>query len=517
MYPLMRLIAITAVVLLPLPSVAADSRAVAPFLDDLTLSVIRLDLKALDIDTNIDQFAELFAGPAADTKELKQAPVVRLLGRLKQACAEEAYVVFSLNDLPDRKPFVVVPSDNEHAKDVSNALCGNPDSETPGLLLPNDRPFDECAFLRGAVVAGSRATVARLRELKPVERPDVEAAFGAIGDGQLQVLLVPPPDARRVMRELSPQMPQKGAMFRQVIDPITWAALSVRFPPDEVTVRFVAGTDTEADAQQLANGVSGILSGIAEAPDARKAFAGVEQIFEKLKPRAKGSRVLVTLEGVDIEEFIALAKPQLQQVRLEAATARSTKNLRQIALALHNYHDVQKAFPPRASRGRDGKPLSSWRVHLLPYLEATALYNEFHLDEPWDSEHNRKLISRIPAIYRNPVWTLDASGKTAYVVPVGEGSLFDADEPKSFKDVHDGTSKTIFCIEAAPESAVIWTKPDDWQYAPDQPLKGLITEGQEWFLAAFFDGSVRTIPTTIKPESLRALLTPDAKDDPGEY
>ena len=517
MYPLMRLIAITAVVLLPLPSVAADSRAVAPFLDDLTLSVIRLDLKALDIDASIDRFAELFAGPAADLEELKQAPVVRLLGRLKQAGAEEGYVVFSLNDLPDRKPFVVVPSDNEHAKDVSNALCGNPDSETPGLLLPNDRPFDECAFLRGAVVAGSKATVTRLRELQPVERPDVEAAFAAVGDGQLQVLLVPPPDARRVMRELSPQIPQKAAMLRQVIDPITWAALSVRFPPDEVRVRFVAGGENEASAQRLAEGITGVLTAVAQLPEVRKAFLGLDQIVEQLKPRAEGSYVLITVEGLDFQEFVALAKPHLQQARLEIARARSTNNLKQIALALHSYHDVHKVFPRRATLGQDGKRLLSWRVHLLPFLGATDLYNEFHLDEPWDSEHNRNLISRMPLVYRNPLWTLAASGKTAYVVPVGEGPLSEVDESKSFKDIRDGASKTIFCIQAAPDSAVIWTKPDDWQYAPDQPLKGLVTEGQQWFLAAFFDGSVRTIPTMIEPESLRALLTPDAKDDPGEY
>jgi hypothetical protein len=78
---------------------------------------------------------------------------------------------------------------------------------------------------------------------------------------------------------------------------------------------------------------------------------------------------------------------------------KSENNLKQLALAMHNYHDVNGRFPPAASRGADDKPLLSWRVMILPYLEQEALYKEFNMDEPWDSEQNKKLLAKMPDIY----------------------------------------------------------------------------------------------------------------------
>ena len=77
-------------------------------------------------------------------------------------------------------------------------------------------------------------------------------------------------------------------------------------------------------------------------------------------------------------------------------------NLKQIGLAMHNYHDVHRTLPPAYHADASDRPLLSWRVLILPYLEQDALYREFHLNEPWDSDHNKKLIERIPAVYQSP-------------------------------------------------------------------------------------------------------------------
>jgi hypothetical protein len=103
---------------------------------------------------------------------------------------------------------------------------------------------------------------------------------------------------------------------------------------------------------------------------------------------------------------------------------RVRRQLRQIALALHNYHDAVGTFPPPASSSRDGKPLLSWRVLILPYLEQDALYREFHLDEPWDSPHNKRLIDRMPAIYA-PVIKKAPRGTTWLQFLVGPGAIFE--------------------------------------------------------------------------------------------
>lgn len=83
---------------------------------------------------------------------------------------------------------------------------------------------------------------------------------------------------------------------------------------------------------------------------------------------------------------------------------------------MHIYHDVNKTLPP-AVHSKDGKPLLSWRVLVLPYIEEDKLYREFHLDEPWDSPHNKKLLSRMPAVLRSPLSNIADQGRTVYLTP----------------------------------------------------------------------------------------------------
>jgi hypothetical protein len=90
---------------------------------------------------------------------------------------------------------------------------------------------------------------------------------------------------------------------------------------------------------------------------------------------------------------------------------------------MHNYHDTFGFFPASAIYSKDGKPLLSWRVALLPFLNHDNLYKQFHLDEPWDSEHNKKLLDKMPDIFRVP-GQKDKSG-TYYQVFVGESTMFE--------------------------------------------------------------------------------------------
>ena len=100
--------------------------------------------------------------------------------------------------------------------------------------------------------------------------------------------------------------------------------------------------------------------------------------------------------------LIGLLLPAVQRVREAAARIQCANNLHQIGIAAHAYHDAFNSFPPAAITSKEGRPLLSWRVALLPHLDEGALYNEFHLNEPWDSAHNSKLIARMPAVYRCP-------------------------------------------------------------------------------------------------------------------
>jgi hypothetical protein len=202
----------------------------------------------------------------------------------------------------------------------------------------------------------------------------------------------------------------------------------------------------------------------------------------------------------------ALLMPSLQASRGAAQRAKSINNMKQIMLAMHVYHDANKKFPPAFKADKDGKPLLSWRVLILPFLEENDLYSQFHLDEPWDSDHNKKLIAKMPAVYKSPQ-SRAGEGKTNYLTIRGENTVFPGKDGIRIADITDGTAFTIALVEAFDDKAVIWTKPDDFEIDSNNPLKGLIGLYPSIFLAGFSDGSVRSLPVSIDPEELKGLFS----------
>jgi type II secretory pathway pseudopilin PulG len=208
--------------------------------------------------------------------------------------------------------------------------------------------------------------------------------------------------------------------------------------------------------------------------------------------------------------LLALLLPAVQAAREAARRTTSMNNLRQIMLAMHNYHDAKKSFPSHANYGADGKPLLSWRVHILPYLEQKALYDQFHLDEPWDSEHNKGLISQMPAVFVDPSsrWQ-PVDGRTHYLGVKGKGMIFDGtDKGTDIRAITDGTSNTIMVVQVNDDRATTWTKPDDWELDEQYPLKGLAGSMHPGvFGAGYADGSIRNISESIDPTVFKGLLT----------
>jgi prepilin-type processing-associated H-X9-DG protein len=179
--------------------------------------------------------------------------------------------------------------------------------------------------------------------------------------------------------------------------------------------------------------------------------------------------------------------------------------MKQIGIALHNYHDVNKHFPPAVVMGPDGKTPHSWRVEILPYLEAINLQQlskQYRMDEPWDSEHNKKLIEATDFF---SVPGEKPSKDCGYFFAVGPGTAFDPVDKATFRNITDGTSKTIAVVEA--KRSIPWTKPEDIEFDPDKPLPKLGGYFGGGFNTLFFDGSVHFLPDDIDEKGLRALVT----------
>jgi len=205
--------------------------------------------------------------------------------------------------------------------------------------------------------------------------------------------------------------------------------------------------------------------------------------------------------------------PSFSHPRSLYEVTHSQNNMKQLGLAFHNYLTTYGVLPPRALRNANGKPLLSWRVAILPYLEQDSaeavLYEKFHLDEPWDSEHNLQLIEKIPAVFQTPNGEL--SGNTHYLAADGQGSLFGGADGLGPKDMTDGLSYTVMAVEADKE--VPWTKPEDLNYNPDDPKQSLGKLRKGRYLVLFADGGVRTLNIDTDESTLRGMMTIDGGEE----
>lgn len=181
--------------------------------------------------------------------------------------------------------------------------------------------------------------------------------------------------------------------------------------------------------------------------------------------------------------------------------AQTVENLKRLAIALQNSHDTSGKLPAHASYDPNGNPLLSWRVHILPFLGQGALYKEFHLQEPWDSEHNRKLIARMPDVFKNS--KLNEPGKTNYLAVVGKECVFDGSpQGIGLVQIPDGTAKTISLVEADADQAVEWTKPQDWIFDRGHPTAGLGSLwGDHWY-ATFVSGHVLRVANSESSDAI---------------
>jgi hypothetical protein len=229
----------------------------------------------------------------------------------------------------------------------------------------------------------------------------------------------------------------------------------------------------------------------------------------------KGDRVVLEIENSIMSNYgtigvmTGLLLPAVQAAREAARRMSSSNNLKQIMLSLLNYESAYSSIPGRIVKSKDGKPLLSWRVLMLPFLEETELYNEFRMDEPWDSEHNLRLLDRMPAVYANPrVATLP--GHTVYLAPFGENVGWPEDKFR-YSQITDGTSNTIAVAEVSAELAVPWTKPDDFDI--DFYKDGSWMPPGPGGHVAMFDGSVIFLSRTIDWDGLRAMFTMNGSDE----
>jgi hypothetical protein len=283
-----------------------------------------------------------------------------------------------------------------------------------------------------------------------------------------------------------------------------WAVAGVDLATN-VKLRLIVQSQDDKTAATLADLMGRLLKQASDIPPVRASVPNLKQLLPTLMPKVEGDRLVLTLEE---PTWAAALLPAMQKQRAQSGEAVHTNHLKQIALAMHMFHDAHHSFPPHASYDKDGKPLLSWRVHILPFLEEDNLYQQFHLNEPWDSPHNRALISRMPEVYSPPPNSRVPEGKTVFMAPVGDDTVFpDRQGGTQIQEIARGTSNTILLVEVTAPHAVIWTKPDDLDVTPTDPRRDLLEPGQRGIRAVFADGSFRLLPASTPPDQLWEMFT----------
>lgn len=177
--------------------------------------------------------------------------------------------------------------------------------------------------------------------------------------------------------------------------------------------------------------------------------------------RSPAERVVWVFAFAVIGGLVLLLLPAFQQQR---NTRRSPckNNLKQIALALHNYHDVHGTFPPAITYGPDGKPWHSWRVILLPYLEQQELFERYRFDEPWNGPRNRLLANELgeSSVFHCPTDDDAPRENTSYVAVIGDDTLWPPHGTVSLGDVTDDENLTLHVVEVS-DSGALWMAPRD--------------------------------------------------------
>lgn len=246
---------------------------------------------------------------------------------------------------------------------------------------------------------------------------------------------------------------------------------------DELFSGFTFGDIPKLEV--LSEGLDSAATGVYRTPE------GIEAFSRHTPP---GSSPPVTMLVVGGASFTSSNRA------FDTPQTKMQNNLRQVLLACLNFESAWMKFPATGTKNADGQPLLSWRVHILPYIDEVNLYKQFHLDEPWDSEHNKTLIEKMPDVYCH-VDMESSDGKTVFLGIAGEEGVLGTPQEKAsgqvgFGKIVDGSSNTALAVAVEPSSAVIWSKPDDLKADDGEKAIEATDENEDGTMVGLADGSV---------------------------
>jgi len=489
-------------------STAADVAAVRPFIHETTILVVRADPARVAMP-DITSIVQSLPAPVQSGYKRWAAEAQSGLEHVRRVTGGQAVyatigIPLSSSHWPAFVFFKATPAVNAESLQTDLKLS------QPAQLARHEGYY--------VVSPVTNANVAELLAKSAVSpRDGLEAAFDAAANYPIQILLLPPAYLHRAIEETMTQLPAQlgGGSSSVLTEGVRWAALGVDTAAMRAELTIQSASDQAARA--LAEHLPRLVQGLAGAWAAQELPAGMEVMAKTLlgllRPEVMGSRVIVRMDGGTMLANVGLLAGIANSLAGSVERREDVLRMKQILLGLHNFHDTYASFPPaQAARDEQGQSQLSWRVHILPFVDQQGLYSQFHLNEPWDSPHNKTLLEKMPDIYAcDSGWSAapDAvkPGHTTILAPVGDDTVFGGTKPTRLADIRDGTSNTVVLVKVTPELAVPWTAPADYQFDPGAPAKGLSVGSRQTVLVGLADGSVLELRADVDAGQLLPLFT----------
>ncbi len=392
---------------------------------------------------------------------------------------------------------------------------GTPLQELRGLVQPNNLEV-RGGYLHACQSHSMEQSTKHSIPSGDQQRALYRTAMESVAEFPVQFVIVPPDYLWRTVRELLPEMPQAlgGGRSSLLTEGVRWGA--VGFDPSSLKLQVKLQSNSPAAAQALAEHLPVLLNRLlTQLPTSAQGetTVAIQNQVRNLDIRAVNSQILAEFAGgKDAKQNLAMLSALANQLIIPIDMQSKIKRVRRISLAIHNYENAFKVLPPaRPSQAEAERGKLSWRVHLLPFLGEDQLYQQFRLNEPWDSTHNKPLLAKIPAVFRSEPWEFLVAnelpaGYTTWVAPVGNGTAFGQSEIIKLDNITDGTSNSVWLIEVKPQRAVPWTAPQDYAFDPANPVADLNISPNGKFVAGFADGSVSQLPANMAAKKLLHLF-----------
>ncbi|MGL6197028.1 MAG: DUF1559 domain-containing protein [Thermoguttaceae bacterium] len=523
------------------PSISSEIvKTVSPLIDDKVALVVYVNLSQIDFDLLLDKIIGFVEESVAKEQIDAQRMTAIRLGvtqnfnymfrdfmEIRTKLMEEAGV----NDL-----FLIMYSDTTALVPMIIAAPeqGKTDIQKRAFERVIRNVFPITFSDRGFMIGTSPNSLAlrdeaeekiktKIANLQPVSTESLAPAFAQQADAALVIVGVLPPNAADLISQanapanISPIIIQLGKFMSQRMQ---W--LSVGFSIKNSSVQVIGQTHSNKDASEILLAIQKAsefaISEIAKKPpensDVNKLSDSIKMLSTQFTPTVQNDTQLVLL--LDKERPRAMTQllvPLLigfQTTQQLAWNNQCSQNLKTIGTAVIKYKTANGAYPPPWTVDSNGKPLQSWRVLILPYLDEQELYDSIHLDEPWDSEYNQQFHKQMPSIFRCPASVNANNTTTSYTMIVGPDAFSDSGVPTKPDEITDDLASTIMIIER--KTPICWMKTDE--ISENAALNGLgidrgagsdhATGGAN---ALFFDSSVRFIRKGIPVNILKSVIT----------